>query len=83
MNFGVTITSGAKPWQIFQQGPDGTASIHLKGEYRLIQLSQEIPLVFTEQPHAKTTVKARIALESTGENVVPWTCATVLDERHW
>ena len=83
MNFGVTITSGAKPWQIFQQGADGTASIHLKGEYRLIQLTQELPLQFTELPHAKTTVKARIALEATGENVIPWTCATVLDESHW
>ncbi len=83
MKFGVTITGGAKPWQIFQQGSDGTASIHLTGEYRLIQLSQEIPLQFTELPHAKTNVKARIALESTGENVIPWTPCTVLDESHW
>ena len=71
--FGVTITGGAAPWQIFQQGSDGTAAIHLTGEYRLVQLSQELPLQFTELPHAKTTVKARIALESTGENVIPWT----------
>lgn len=83
MKFGVTITGGAAPWQIFQQRSDGTASIRLTGEYRLVQLSQEIPLQFTELPHAKTTVKARIALESTGENVIPWTCATVLDDRHW
>ena len=83
MKFGVTITGGATPWQIFQQGSDGTASIHLTGEYQLIHLSQELPLQFSEVAHAKTTVKARIALQATGENVIPWTEATVLDESHW
>lgn len=83
MKYGVTITSGASPWQIFQQGADGTASIHLCGEYHLIHQTLELPLEFTEVPYAKTTVKARIALETTGENVIPWTVATVLDESHW
>ena len=27
MDYGVTITRGAAPWQIFQQGPDGTAAL--------------------------------------------------------
>ena len=83
MKFGVTITGGAAPWQIFQQGSDGTAAIHLTGEYRLIHLSQELPLEFSEVDYAKTTIKARIALQATSENVVPWTEATVLDESHW
>ena len=83
MDYGVTITAGAVPWQIFQQGPDGTACITLSGEYRLVRLSQELPLQFEEKPHAKTTVKARVALESTGESVLPWTECEIVDERHW
>lgn len=83
MNYGVTITGGATPWQIFQQSSDGTASITLTGEYRLVRLSQELPLQFTEVAPAKATVKARIALESTGENIIPWTEANILDEFHW
>ena len=69
MDYGVTITRGAAPWQIFQQGPDGTACIRLEGKYHLVHLSQELPLQFSAVPHAKTTVKARVALESTGESV--------------
>ena len=83
MDYGVTITRGAAPWQIFQQGPDGTACIRLEGKYHLVHLSQELPLQFSAVPHAKTTVKARVALESTGESVVPWTECTVLDSENW
>ena len=36
MDYGVTITRGAAPWQIFQQGPDGTACIRLEGKYHLV-----------------------------------------------
>ena len=61
MDYGVTITRGAAPWQIFQQGPDGTACIRLEGKYHLVHLSQELPLQFSAVPHAKTTVKARVA----------------------
>ena len=60
MDYGVTITRGAAPWQIFQQGPDGTACIRLEGKYHLVHLSQELPLQFSAVPHAKTTVKAEI-----------------------
>ena len=83
MDYGVTITRGASPWQIFQQGEDGTACIRLEGRYRLTRLSQELPLQFSDVPCAKTTVKARIALESTGESVVPWTECTVLEDGRW
>ncbi|MFQ7725227.1 MAG: hypothetical protein ACLRI7_02130 [Ruthenibacterium lactatiformans] len=46
MDYGVTITRGAAPWQIFQQGPDGTACIRLEGKYHLVHLSQELPPQF-------------------------------------
>ena len=62
MNAGVIIERGASPWQIFQQGPDGTAPIRLEGTYHLVRLSQELPLAFSEVPPAKATVKARVAL---------------------
>lgn len=83
MNYGVTITAGAKPWQIFQQNEHGAACIRLLGEYHLVHLSQELPLAFESVPHKKTTVKARVALESTGESVVAWQEAEVLDDEHW
>ena len=83
MKYGVTITRGAAPWQIFQQNEDGFAAIRLEGEYHLVRLSQELPLEFTSVPDAKTTVKARIALESTGESVVPWTLCEVTGDGHW
>ncbi len=74
MQFGVTIASGAQPWQIFQQGADGTAAIHLKGRCHRVRLSQELPLTFrTMEDRRLTVVKARVALEATGEDIVPWT----------
>jgi hypothetical protein len=83
MDFGVTIHKGAVAWQIFQQGADGTASIRLGGQYKLVHLSQELPLQFENVPHQKATIKARVALESTGESVIPWTECRVLDEENW
>ena len=83
MNFGVTITAGAKPWQIFQQGADGTAVIHLTGAYHLVHLSQELPLSFENVAHKKAIVKVRVALESTGESVIAWQEATILNEERW
>ena len=81
--FGVTITRGAVPWQIFQQGPDGTAVIRLEGEYHLVHLSQELPLSFSDVPDAPATVKARVALERTGESVIPWTVCDITAPGRW
>ena len=83
MNYGVTITNGAVPWQIFQQGPDGTAPICLEGEYHLVRLSQELPLAFSAVPDAPAVVKARVALESTGESVIPWTVCEIPAPGRW
>ncbi len=74
MGFGVTVDSGARPWQIFQQGADGKASVCLKGRCSRIRLSQELPLSFEAMDaHAVTAVRARVALEATGEDIIPWT----------
>ena len=83
MDFGVTIARGAVPWQIFQQDQSGSACIRLSGKYSLTRLSQELPLRFERVPHAKVTVKARVALEDTGESVVPWQECSVLDDENW
>ena len=47
MDYGVTISRGAAPWQIFQQDEKGAACLTIEGEYRCIRLSQELPLTFT------------------------------------
>lgn len=83
MKYGVVIERGAAPWQIFQQGSDGTACITLEGTCHPVHLSQELPLQFSAVDTAKITVKARIALESTGESVLPWTECEVLDGGRW
>ena len=83
MDFGVTITHGVSPWQIFQQNERGTARIRISGKYRRIHLSAELPLSFTPVEHGAVTVKARVALESSGENIVPWTLCRVEDDGGW
>ena len=83
MKYGVTITRGAVPWQIFQQNEEGAACIRLEGEYHLIRLSQELPLEFSPVPPAQATVKARIAREDTGESVIPWTRCAIPKEGRW
>lgn len=83
MKFGVTITGGASNWQIFGQGEDGTACIHLCGEYFPEHLSQELPLQFSRVEGVKATVQARIALERTGEDVLPWKTCTLLEGNRW
>lgn len=83
MDFGVTITGGVSPFQIFQQNERGTASIRVSGKCRRIHLSQELPLAFTPVESGKVTVKARVALESSGENIVPWTLCNVQNDEQW
>ena len=78
-DFGVTITGGAAPWQIFQQDGSGTAAIRLTGRYRRVRLSQELPRTFADVQKGRVTVKARIARESSGDSVIPWTDCRVLD----
>jgi hypothetical protein len=83
MDFGVTITGGVSPFQIFQQNERGTACIRVSGKCRRIHLSQELPLAFTPVESGKVTVKARVALESSGENIVPWTLCNVQNDEQW
>lgn len=82
-NFGVTITGGAAPWQIFQQRADGHSGIRLWGEYHCVHLSQELPLEFSEVTGKTAIVKARIAREDTGESVIPWTLCRIIDDHQW
>lgn len=83
MNYGVTITKGAAPYQIFQQDLLGNAIIHLQGQCSRTRQSFELPLVFEQVTQGDVTVKARIALESTGESVIPWTLCTVTNNTEW
>lgn len=80
---GVVIESGAAPWQIFQQNEQGYAVIHLRGACHRVRQSFEMPLEFTSIPEGGITVKARIALESSGESVCPWTPCRVTPEGRW
>lgn len=83
MDFGVTIAGGAAPWQIFQQNARGVAPIRLWGRYRRVRLSQELPLTFTAVEVGRATVQVRVALESSGEDIVPWTACCVTDAGDW
>lgn len=83
VDYGVTITAGITPWQIFQQGEDGTARIHVSGKYRCVHLSQEVPIVFDYVEGRNVKILSRVALESTGESVIPWTPCRVIDGETW
>ena len=83
MKYGVTVTGGLAPWQILQQRENGTAKVSVRGEYHRVHLSQELPIVFSDVPDKKATVRARIALESTGESILPWQDCAVDDDLHW
>ncbi len=83
MDYGVTILGGASPWQIFQQDASGFAAITLFGRCKRVRLSQELPLTFTEIGSGAVVVKARIALESSGESIVPWTLCSVKNDSEW
>lgn len=83
MDYGVTIEKGAAEWQIFQQDETGTAQIVLEGRWKRVRLSQELPLTFTEIKEGAVTVKARVALESSGESVLPWTICTAKADGTW
>ena len=80
---GVVITGGARPWQIFQQDGSGHASIHVFGTCHRVRQEFELPMEFKSIPSGTVTVKARIALESSGESVIPWTPCAVTDDASW
>jgi sialate O-acetylesterase len=64
---GVLIESGAQDWQIYQRGPDDSATIELSGRW------------VTPEPHKKAVVAVRLARESDGEAVsrsLQWVRAT-------
>ncbi len=83
MDYGVSIQGGALPWQIFQQDESGHALLRLRGQYRRIHQSFELPLQFEEVAEGAVTVKARVALEETGEDVLPWAPCTLTGENGW
>ncbi len=83
MDYGVHITAGAMPWQIFQQSAEGTARISLKGTWRRIHQSFELPIRFEEVASGAVTVKARVALEATGESVCDWRLCEADESGGW
>ncbi len=83
MDYGVHIESGARDWQLFQQDETGFSDICLRGVFRCIRQSFELPLQFEEVAAGDVVVKARVALEETGEDVLPWTECQRRGENGW
>ncbi|MDR1532344.1 MAG: sialate O-acetylesterase [Clostridiales bacterium] len=83
MDYGVVITSGAMPWQIFQQRPDGTAAICLEGCYSLNRISEDVPIQFYQHEAAGKEVYARVVREDSGEDVVPWQPCALSPPDRW
>ncbi len=80
---GVVIEGGAQNWQIFQQDCHGKAAIHIWGSCHRIRQDFELPMTFHQVTAGSVTVKARVALESSGESVIPWTLCQVTDDARW
>lgn len=82
MAYGVMLEQGAQPWQIFQQGPDGTARIHLQGSYALGRLICPPPFAVEPVAAGGVVIRARIVREESGEPVIGWTdCERPADGR--
>lgn len=66
---GVRIEGGVQPFQIIQQGSDGTAPLELFGTWR--------------HPENRGVVQLRIAREDDGTLVAPWQDAIEQDKEGW
>lgn len=71
---GAVIDRGAQNWQIFQQGPDGTADIAVAGHW------------LTNKPFTKAVVIVRLVMEESGDAVtcgLDWQVATAAADGTW
>jgi len=80
---GVIITSGAQPWQIFQQNAEGEASIVLRGTYHRVRQEWELPMEFRVVDRGAVRVRARIVRECSSETVCPWTDCEITTCSDW
>ena len=83
MKKGVIIEGGVHEWEIFQQDAHGEAELRVWGTCHRVRQEFELPMRFHAVTEGTVTVKARVALESSGEDVCPWTLCTVHDESRW
>ncbi|MDR1060120.1 MAG: sialate O-acetylesterase [Clostridiales bacterium] len=83
MNCGVLITGGAAPWQIFQRDGRGFAAIRLEGSYCPARLSPDVPIRFERPGASGEKVCARVVLEESGADAVPWQPCALLPGRRW
>ncbi len=83
MDYGVKIQYGIEDWQILQQNDSAYASLKIGGTYRRIRQSFELPLEFSEEHKGKVKVQCRIAIEDTGESLIPWQDCEIKDDQHW
>lgn len=80
---GVRIGTGVRPWQILQQGADGTADVVVGGSWERVRLSAEVPIAFTAVHEGRARIRARVAAESSGASVVPWQDCEVDEDGTW
>lgn len=83
MDYGVVISKGAQPWQIFQQDEQGKAGFSIEGRYSRARLSSSVPIHFSYIHGGQVTVKARIAVEDTGDSLIDWQPCDVRDDGTW
>ena len=70
MKLGVYIESGLQDWQVIQQ-KDGVGAAELYGKY------------YKEQNREACEIWSRLASEITGESIIPWKKARILDDEKW
>lgn len=70
MSYGVTIESGAMPWQIFQQDGGGKTCIQLTGGYTCGRFTTQPPFEAQPVEGKNVCVEARLVMEDSGAAVI-------------
>lgn len=70
MKLGAYIESGLQDWQVIQQ-KNGVGAAELYGKY------------YKEQNREECEIWSRLASEITGESIIPWKKARILDNEKW
>lgn len=83
MSCGVTIESGAMPWQIFQQDSGGKTRIRLTGRYTCSRFTTQPPFEAQPVDGKNVRIEARLVTENNGAEVIGWQRCTLLEGNHW
>lgn len=83
MSYGVTIESGAMPWQIFQQDGEGKTCIRLTGSYSCSRFTTQPPFEARPVERKNVRIEARLVMDDSSAEIIGWQHCTLLEDSRW